>query len=100
MSEYQYGASEPMLLYCTDEYGDPVCFELIAQLTHDDGNEYALLGIKDDALGGPLSPISTLVVKLGQDGTDTVMDPVEDSELENELYDLFENMMYESDDFS
>ena len=59
MSEYQYGASEPMLLYCTDEYGDPVCFELIAQLTHDDGNEYALLGIKDDALGGPLSsPLS------------------------------------------
>ena len=101
MYEDDYGMDEPMLLYCTDENGDDVCFELLAQGTYDgDGNEYALLGIKDDRLGGALAPVSTLIVRLSEDGGDTVMDPVDDPDLEDALYGIFEDALDSMYDFS
>lgn len=99
MSNQDFNQEEPMLLYCTDENGDEVCFELLGQLTYEeDGNDYALLGLKDDNHDS-LGPVASMIVRLSDDGEDTVMDPVEDEQLENTLYGIFEDALNDMFDF-
>ena len=99
MSNQEMNQDEPMLLYCTDEDGEEVCFELLGQLTYEeDGNDYALLGLKDEQTD-TLAPVSSMIVRLSEDGEDTVMDPVDDEELENILFGIFEEALNSTYDF-
>lgn len=99
MSNQEMNQDEPMLLYCTDEDGEEVCFELLGQLTYEeDGNDYALLGLKDEQTD-TLAPVSSMIVRLSEDGEDTVMDPVDDEELENILFGIFEDALNSTYDF-